>query len=217
MTAEGLAKTEVWVAFRDRGGALWFGTFDGLSKLTPAPDRSTAPPPILISGLRIAGKAHISMIASLSRDLADSMSDIVWAINLQRDHLSDLTHRMRRFASDVFDTRGVDFSFHAPDDHHDIKVGADMRREVYLIFKESVNNAVRHSECTRADIAFLIKHGHLELLVSDDGKGFDMAGADEGNGLASKRQRAKRIGGELEIISTVGEGTTVKLIAPAGR
>ena len=54
------------------------------------------------------------MIANLSRDLVDSMNEIVWAINPRRDHLSDLTQRMRRFASDVFTARDINFPFVDP-------------------------------------------------------------------------------------------------------
>src|SRR6266581_6244655 len=156
----------------------------------------------------------LSMIANLSRDLVDSMNDIVWAINPKRDRLSDLTQRMRRFASDAFTVRDIEFSFSAPDAEHDTRLGADMRREIFLIFKESVNNVVRHSGCNEARINFSIQHGALELRVYDNGRGFDPEIASDGNGLASMRQRALRIGGALEICSQGEQGTTVSLKAP---
>jgi ligand-binding sensor domain-containing protein/signal transduction histidine kinase len=156
----------------------------------------------------------LSMIANLSRDLIDSMNDIVWAINPKRDRLSDLTQRMRRFASDAFTVRDIEFSFSAPDPEHDTRLGADMRREIFLIFKESVNNVVRHSGCNEARIDFSIQHGALELRVYDDGRGFYPEIASDGNGLASMRQRALRIGGALDISSQGEQGTTVSLKAP---
>lgn len=158
----------------------------------------------------------LSMIGRLSRDLVDSMNDIVWAINPQRDHLSDLTRRMRRFASDVFTARNLEFNFQAPDEQHDIRMGADMRRDLFLIFKESVNNIVRHSGCSQADIEFRIGHGWLDLKLQDNGKGFDPSRVGDGNGLQNMRQRAGRIGGSLEVISGVGQGTSVRLKAPLG-
>jgi signal transduction histidine kinase len=159
----------------------------------------------------------LSMIADLSRDLVDSMNDIVWAINPRRDHLSDLTHRIRRFASDVFTARDIEFNFSAPEAQHDIRLGADMRREVFLIFKESVNNMVRHSGCTEANIEFLIESGWLELKIRDNGKGFEPDREGDGNGLVSMRQRTARIGGTLDISSNHGKGTVVRLRAPLGR
>jgi ligand-binding sensor domain-containing protein/signal transduction histidine kinase len=156
----------------------------------------------------------LSMIAQLSRDLVDSMNDIVWAINPKRDHLSDLTHRMRRHASDVFTARDIEFTFDAPGAQHDIALGADTRREVFLIFKEGVNNMARHSGCTAAEIEFQIADGALELKLHDNGKGFDPSIASEGNGLTSMRQRAARLGGALDISAGNGHGTTVRLKAP---
>ena len=87
------------------------------------------------------------------------MSDIVWTINPQKDHLSDLTRRMLSFASELFTARDIAFDFRAPGAEHDMRLGAGVRREVFLIFKESVNNLVRHSGCTRADVEFRIVDG----------------------------------------------------------
>jgi signal transduction histidine kinase len=124
---------------------------------------------------------------------------------------------MRRYASDVFAARDIDFVFDSPAERQEISLGADLRREVFLIFKESINNMVRHSGCTRADLSFMIADGRLELSLRDNGKGFDPGRASDGNGLPSIRQRAARLGGSLEIISGNGQGTIVKLQVPLGR
>ena len=156
----------------------------------------------------------LSMIAAASRELVDSMSDIVWAINPQKDHLSDLQQRMRRFASDVFTARNIDFRFRAPDAETDIQLGANIRREVFLIFKESINNMVKHSGCTRADIEFSLGQNHLYLRLTDNGQGFDAARDNDGHGLMSMSDRAKGLGAELEIISHPESGTTIILQVP---
>ncbi|HKG20414.1 MAG TPA: ATP-binding protein, partial [Blastocatellia bacterium] len=161
--------------------------------------------------------APLSMIAGASRELVDSMSDIVWAINPQKDHLRDLTQRMRRFASDVLTARNIAFEFHEPDEESDVEMGANIRREVFLIFKESVNNLVRHSDCSEANIDFQITGESLVLIVRDNGKGFDMSQDSEGHGLASMRQRAAELGGKLEMSSHEGGGTTVTLELPLNR
>jgi len=153
----------------------------------------------------------LTKIGRASRELVDAMSDIVWAINPQKDHLSDLTLRMRRFASDVFTARNIKFSLREPDEEQDIRLGANVRREVFLIFKESINNMVRHSGCTEATIEFQITEGRLLLEVRDNGKGFDTAHDGDGHGLMSMRARAKDMGGKLEIVSKVDRGTTVSL------
>jgi signal transduction histidine kinase len=154
------------------------------------------------------------VIAGASRDLVDSMSDIVWAINPNKDHLSDLVQRMRRFASDLFTARQIEFSFNAPGDEQALKIGADLRRQVFLIFKEAVNNIARHSACTEAQIELRIENKWLTMKVTDDGPGFEATLINEGQGLVSMRARAEGLGGELQIISDDGKGTTVLLNVP---
>jgi ligand-binding sensor domain-containing protein/signal transduction histidine kinase len=156
----------------------------------------------------------LAQIARVSREAVDSMSDIVWAINPQRDHLHDLTRRMRRFASESFPASGIEFSLRVPGPEQDIRLGADIRRQVFMIFKEGVNNIVRHSACSAANIEFKISGHWLILCLKDDGKGFDPNGVNEGNGLASLRRRAKSMGGELEISSENGNGATLTLKIP---
>jgi two-component sensor histidine kinase len=156
----------------------------------------------------------LSVIAGASRDLVDSMSDIVWAINPNKDHLSDLVQRMRRFASDLFTARQIEFTFSAPGEEQALKIGADLRRQVFLVFKEAVNNITRHSACTEAQIELRIESRSVMVTVADNGAGFDPAETSEGQGHASMRARAHSIGGELQIISSQGKGTIVRLKVP---
>jgi signal transduction histidine kinase len=157
---------------------------------------------------------QLSVIARVSQRSVDSMSDIVWAVNPQKDYLRDLVQRMRRFASDAFSARHIQLAFDAPVADRSIRLGAETRREVFLIFKESVNNAARHSGCTQARVSVAITNGMLAFNVGDNGKGFDEDHVEAGEGLFSIRQRAKKIGGELVITSSAGAGTTVRLKAP---
>jgi signal transduction histidine kinase/ligand-binding sensor domain-containing protein len=157
---------------------------------------------------------RLAVIASASRELVDSMSDIVWVVNPRRDRLQDLVQRMRRFASDVFTARETRFTFRTPADERPLKVSADVRRHVFLIFKEAINNIVRHAGCTTADIELRITGSQFVLTVRDDGHGFDPARAGDGNGLANMRARARAIGGDLRVESASGHGTSVMLTAP---
>jgi signal transduction histidine kinase/ligand-binding sensor domain-containing protein len=160
----------------------------------------------------------LAQIADTSRELVDAMSDIVWAINPRRDRVSDLVQRMREFAADVFTAREIEFSFRAPAAGQELRLNADVRGQLYLIFKEAVNNAARHSGCTQAEIEFEVAPDRLLLHVRDNGRGFDPNGdaatSRNGNGLASMRERARALGGEIEIISQANLGTAVKLNLP---
>jgi signal transduction histidine kinase len=150
------------------------------------------------------------------------MSDIVWAINPQKEHLADLAHRCRRFASDMLSARNIEFRFCAPVEENNFRLGTELRREVYLIFKECVNNLARHSGATLAEIELEANRRWLTLTVKDNGRGFDVAAVrsgrfqaeGDGNGLPSIELRAKRLGGSLEIASVIGQGTTVALRVP---
>jgi len=159
----------------------------------------------------------LSRISLVSSELMDTMSDIVWAIDPRKDHLSDLTQRMRRFSSDVFTARNIAFEFHAGDPARDIELGADVRRQVFLVFKESVNNIVQHSGCTRAAVEFHARPDGITLRVADNGMGFDSTREWDGHGLSSMRRRTQELGGTLEVVSRGGEGTIVTLVAPGRR
>ena len=156
----------------------------------------------------------LASIASLSRELIDAMSDIVWAINPSKDHLSDLSQRMRQFVSDVCTARQIGFRFHTPSPERDIVVGANVRREVFLLFKEAVTNLVRHSGCSDAELEFRMEGDRLTLRVADNGRGFDVARARAGHGLRSMGERAEALGGHLDVLSQPGCGTTLTFIIP---
>jgi ligand-binding sensor domain-containing protein/signal transduction histidine kinase len=156
----------------------------------------------------------LNAIADIARESVTAMSDIVWAINPERDNLLELTRRMRQLAEEVFTTREIQLAFNAPDFAPEFKLDVNVRRDLYLIFKEAVNNAARHSGCTRAVIQMQMSGAQLHLTVSDNGRGFDPAQASDGNGLSSMHNRAKALGGELHIETGVGQGARVHLRAP---
>jgi ligand-binding sensor domain-containing protein/signal transduction histidine kinase len=159
---------------------------------------------------------RLSVMADVSRRSVEAMSDIVWAVNPKRDNVVDLAHRMRRFASDRFAARNIEFHFDAPNPNQNVKLGAEVRREVFLVFKEAVNNIARHSGCKSAEAMLKVERGMIILKLSDDGRGFDEARVAHGQGLDSMRRRAEKLGGRLEVISA-NAGTTVILKAPVGR
>lgn len=153
----------------------------------------------------------LSGIASTSRTLVDNMADIVWATNPKRDSLNDLIRRMRRFASDTLSAADIALTFRAPETIRDRRIGADIRREVLLILKESVTNIARHSGATQAQVEVTLDNRTLSLRVFDNGHGFDPARVEDGNGLDSMRRRVATLGGFLDILSSSGAGTIVTL------
>jgi signal transduction histidine kinase len=142
------------------------------------------------------------------------MSDIVWAINPKHDHLSNLEHRMRRFATDVLTARSIGLEFRATGTQPDLRIGADIQRQVFLIFKEAVNNIARHSGASLATVDFGVTQEHLILQIMDNGTGFDPAAGCDGNGLVNIRKRAADLGGTALFESFSDRGTTLTLRVP---
>ena len=170
---------------------------------------------------RVAGGAAearemLGSIGTSARELVDAMGDIVWAIRPERDGIADLSQRMRRFASDLLALRPITVTFHMPEGDPHLATAPDVRREVFLIFKEAVHNIVKHAGCTEASISLSAEGRVLELTVADNGRGFAEDGSSQGTGLASLRARAARIGGVLDITSVEGRGTAVHLRVPLG-
>jgi two-component sensor histidine kinase len=156
---------------------------------------------------------QLSDIAGGAREMIASMSDIVWAINPSHDQLRDLVQRMRRFASDVLSARDIEFVFRAPADQ-DLKMDADTRRQLFLVFKEAINNIARHSGCKRVEIELARDRDGLVLRIQDDGKGLATAAAAAsggGHGLPSMQARAGMLGGDIAIASRPGQGTSITL------
>lgn len=131
----------------------------------------------------------LGRIAALSRESVEANGDIVWAIDPHRDTPTHLAQRMRRLASDVLSARGIDVGFEIVDVSQP-RLGADVRREVFLIFKEALHNITHHAHATRVEIALSIAQHRLDL-IQDDGCGFDAARVGDGHGLRNMVGRAQ--------------------------
>ena len=154
-------------------------------------------------------KRMLATIADVSRSTVDSMRDIVWAINPARDSVLELTRRIREHAEDTLVPLGVTVDFDTKEGDYDHTVPMDVRRELLLIVKEVVSNAAKHSECRNKKIEFSSAGKMIDLRIADDGRGFDVDEAHEGNGLANMRSRARRIGAVFDVVSHPGAGTVI--------
>jgi ligand-binding sensor domain-containing protein len=157
----------------------------------------------------------LNSIATVARESMTAMGEIVWAVNPDRDRVGDLAGRMREYAEEVFVTDEVSVAFTVPEGLKDVRLGGDVRRDVYLVFKEAANNSARHSGCSHFRVEIARDRRWLAISINDDGRGFDVADAD-GNGLPNMRRRALLVGGKLSVQSTPGGGTTVTLEVPLG-
>jgi two-component sensor histidine kinase len=148
------------------------------------------------------------------QSISESLSDIVWNINPRYDNFDNLLIRMKRYAAEMMDGRNINYEIQFPNDTDLIRLNMDKRRDLYLIFKEAVNNLVKYSAATDARIAMRINNRHLVLDISDNGRGFEPAAIKEGNGLLNMKQRAEKWKGRLNMESNTGKGTHIELLLP---
>ncbi|WP_207496721.1 ligand-binding sensor domain-containing protein [Aridibaculum aurantiacum] len=157
---------------------------------------------------------YITKISDNSQRMMEAMDDIVWSIKPTNDSMQKITARMREFATNVLEAKEMDMDFMIDDQVYEVKLNMEARRDFFLIFKEAVNNAAKYSKAGKVTVHVTLENNKLALLVKDDGRGFVVKDADGGNGLGNMQKRADNVNGKINIKSSPGEGTTVKLVMP---
>jgi signal transduction histidine kinase len=162
------------------------------------------------------GKSEIEVnpllekISRNSRESASLISDTIWALNPEYDTFEKLIEKMKSFAAEFLAARDIALAFDPVPDYK-FELSIDQRRDMFLIFKEAINNAAKHSSASLVSVSVKEEAGTLEIAVQDDGVGFDTAQTYEGNGLKNYNHRAR--GGEtaVEIYSKPGNGTAIRI------
>lgn len=162
----------------------------------------------------IRASEYINKIGDNSQRMMEAMDDIVWAIKPDNDSMQKILARMREFATSVLEAKDIDIQFSADEKVNDVKLNMEQRRDFFLVFKEAVNNVAKYSKSHQAIIQIAVRQHRLVLMIKDDGVGFDVNSADNGNGLGNMQKRAMSLKGRLQIQSKPGEGTTVILNIP---
>lgn len=155
-------------------------------------------------------------ICSASRQLTRTMEEIVWAQDPQRDCLDNMVDYFCSFATNLLAGSRVACRLDVPVDLPSLPVEAQKRHELFLVFKESLNNVIKHAGASEVRISLKWENHSLRLTVKDDGRGFNVPGApaSKGNGLNNMRSRLQRVGGRVELQSQPGEGTQIEIILP---
>ncbi len=158
-------------------------------------------------------KAMLGKIGDTSREMIDNMSDIVWSVNPKNDTAKHLVERMRVFAGDLVASSEIQLNFNSDAQAEDVKLTMEQRKNIFLIFKETVYNTIKYSGGRNLYIDVKRDHKNLLLTIKDDGKGFDVNNytSKNGNGLKNMRHRAEEVGAKFEIESS-SQGTTTSVI-----
>jgi signal transduction histidine kinase len=152
------------------------------------------------------------MISDTARDTIQTMDEIVWAVNPQNDTLKEMADYLVYFAEDFLRPSGIVCCLDVPLNLPDLPVTAEVRHHLFMVLKEALNNAVRHGHPKQIKLSLALADGRLVIEIADDGHGFVLDGAATvGNGLENMRKRSSEIGGEFQLQSQPGRGTSVRL------
>jgi signal transduction histidine kinase len=149
-------------------------------------------------------------IGAASREVIRDLSDIVWSIDARHDTLGNLADRMRDFATEVLTPRHVSVHYEMADTDPGKVLPVEVRQTFYLIFKEAVNNILRHSDARNVRVTLTGGAG-LSMSVADDGSGSGKPVHETGHGLRNMRMRAERLGAELRIEAAQGVKVELKM------
>ncbi len=166
----------------------------------------------------------LDSIAGASRDLLQTLDEIVWAVNPHNDTLEHLAAYLGQYATEYLQNTAVECELHIPRGlpHHPLS--AEARHNLFLAFEESLNNALKHGRANRVSVNMQVEPSQFEIAIEDNGCGFDpeiakalpgQNGAPagrSGNGLRNMCQRLELLGDRrCTIQSSPGRGTTVVL------
>ncbi len=157
----------------------------------------------------------LDTISEDAREMVGNMSDMVWMINPQQDTMEKLFDRMQQYAGNTFAARNIVLHFSADEALKASALSMDARKNLFLIFKEAINNAAKYAGCTEVKAQIMKRNDQLLMTITDNGLGFDAAAASAaGNGLRNMKQRAEELQGALAIDSGTGLGTTISFSGP---
>lgn len=146
----------------------------------------------------------LEKIGRSARQTMSNMGDIVWAINPRNDEVMHLVNRMEAFAFEMLSNKNIEVDFAAEGTERLSGLSPDHRKNLYLIFKEAINNIAKYAQASRVQIRFEVSNNRLDLYIGDNGIGFDTEQQKKGNGLRTMPERARQIGAEFRLQSQPG-------------
>ncbi len=163
---------------------------------------------------------RFEQLSQRTHDALHSLRDLIWTTHPRADSLDELASRLCEHAERLLRAAGINCRFDLPAQLPEVGIGPDLRRNLLLATSEAVHNAVRHARPTEVWLRLRLEDNLLEVVVEDNGCGFDSAelvaqkSADHGLGLASMRQRIESVGGQFFLTSAKGRGTRVAFRVP---
>lgn len=157
---------------------------------------------------------ELSQIADTSRQLVNNISEIIWSLNPGHRSVSQLLAYLREELGKLLEVSGSKYTIDFPNEDVPGQLGNEQNRNVLLIAKEIVHNAVKHSGATEIRVSARVINGMLELEVADNGKGYDPERVSNGNGLRNIQHRLKEAGATWSVVTAPGNGVIAKFSLP---
>jgi ligand-binding sensor domain-containing protein/signal transduction histidine kinase len=150
----------------------------------------------------------LNQISENSARLYDGTKDFIWAIDPQKDSLYELIIRLKDFGDEIFSSTNVNFNVEGiSEEFQNASLDMDWKRHLMMIFKEGMNNSLKHSNSKTVSLTSSIKEEEFEIMLEDDGAGFEMNENFKGNGLKNMQKRAEILNAKVQIDSKPGSGT----------
>ena len=159
----------------------------------------------------------LNKISSYAKEVIERMSDIVWTMNPINDEGDNLKERIENYVLQVKQLAEINAVSNISAEIDEIKWPMDMRKNIFLICKEAINNSLKYAKANNLGLSLFIKDKNIYLEIKDDGIGFDTSVSKAGNGLRTMTDRARSSGGNCSIESEPGKGTVVKVEIPIPR
>jgi two-component sensor histidine kinase len=156
---------------------------------------------------------QLANIAGISRGAVSTMKDVIWSIDARYDTMGGMISHMHDHVHSVLAPADIEFRFVQNGLNEQQKLPVDFRQNVYLIFKEAVNNVVKHSQAAHVEISLQKENNLFIMMIKDDGKGIDRNNHSSGQGLSNMEMRAQRLKAAIAIVSE-NYGVMVMLRAP---
>ena len=162
-----------------------------------------------------ATRAQIDGICEQARDVARAVDEVVWAVSSRRDTLRDFAAYVCQYAQvflkDTSTRCRLDVEPELPPAPFDLAI----RRNLLLAVKEAISNAAKHSGAGELILRIHWQGNNVQVVVEDDGKGFDVAQANASrNGLMNMAQRMREVGGRFDVKSGPGFGCRIEFNLP---
>lgn len=133
---------------------------------------------------------EIEKISSSANELLNNMNAIIWTMSSSNDSLDNMFTYIRGYALEYFENTGIKCTLQLGEDIPNIAVSGEIRRNIYLVVKEALNNILKHSRATAVNISFKKEADGLSLYIHDNGTGIDFANLRRfGNGLVNMKKR----------------------------